>query len=134
MQQMSPSHRRRMRDRRDQLIAGLLRAGGVEVTVTEPVVAETVSVRFDGVRGDTLADALDLRGICVSTGSACHTRDDAVSHVLTAQGLSAEAARATVRFSLGSGISADDIDRVVTATVRSVERLRRIAGARGVDR
>ena len=58
-----------------------------------PGLEETVSLRFDGIRADTLADALDVHGIYVSTGSACHAGSDTVSHVLIAQGLAEQAAR-----------------------------------------
>ncbi|ORW08000.1 cysteine desulfurase family protein [Mycobacterium lacus] len=127
---MSMSYRLRMRELRERLLLGLAGAGGVRSNVTEPVLAETVSVRFDGVRADTLADVLDMQGIYVSTGSACHAGHDSVSHVLTAQGIDDDAARSTVRFSLGPDVSETDVDRVVSATTRAVERLRRIAGGK----
>ena len=111
-----------------------LGAGGVELNVTGPVLEETISVRFAGVRGDTLADALDLHGIYVSTGSACHAKDETVSHVLSAQGLSEEDARSTVRFSLGPDVSDGDIDRVSSVTLKTIEGLRRAAGAVGARR
>jgi cysteine desulfurase len=130
LRRMSTDYRVDMRDRREQLIKGLSRAGGVHVNTAEPVLEETVSVRFDGVRGDTLADALDMQGIYVSTGSACHT--GRVSNVLTAQGMTEAAARSTVRFSLGPDVSRTDIANVVSVTIQAVERLRGIAGRKGV--
>ncbi len=130
----SEAYRRDMRELRERLINGLGAVGGVHRNVAGPVVAETVSLRFDGVRADTLADTLDVHGICVSTGSACHAGSDTVSHVLTAQGLTEQAARSTVRFSLGPGVSAADIDRVVSVTTQAVDRLRRTAGVVGALR
>ena len=134
LQRLTPAYRRNIRALREQLTAALLAAGGVEVNVTEPALAETISVRFTGVRGDTLADALDLHGIYISTGSACHAKEQTVSHVLTAQGLVEHDARSTVRFSLGPDISVEDIDRVAAVTLRSVEGLRRAAGVVGAYR
>lgn len=126
---MSPRHRQEVRTRRLRLIDGLLALGGVTLNAAPPVIEETVSVRFDGIRADALADALDMQGICVATGSACHAGDDTVSHVLTAQGLTEAEARSAVRFSLGPQVSGDDIDRVVAATAAALDRLRRAAGA-----
>lgn len=124
-------HRLGICDRREQLIQGLAHIGGVYINGTEPVLEETISVRFDGVRADTLADALDMQGIYVSTGSACHSGSDAVSHVLTAMGMSHQAARSTVRFSLGPDVSPRDIERVVSVTTQLVQRLRGVAGTVG---
>lgn len=133
-QRLSASHRLHMRALRERLITGLSRVGGVHVNTTGPVLDETVSVRFDGIRGATLADALDMQSIYVSTGSACHAGQDAVSHVLTAQGLAEDAARSTVRFSLGPDVPPEDIDHVASVTSRAVEKLRRTAGAIGAPR
>lgn len=128
LDRMSANYRATARARRNQLLEGLIGISGVHVNADDPVVDETVSVRFDGIRADTLADALDLQDIYVATGSACHAGKDSVSHVLTAQGLSEQQARSAVRFSLGADISAEDIDHVVSVTAQSVERLRRTAG------
>ncbi len=125
---MSTQYRLAMRDRRDRLTGGLTEIDGTHLTVTPPVIEETVSLRFDGVRADALADALDMQQIYVATGSACHAGEDAVSHVLAAQGLTDTQARSAVRFSLDWSTSADDIDRVVAAVSAAVDRLRRTAG------
>lgn len=113
---------------RRRLVDGLSRLDGVVLNAVEPVVTETVSMAFDGVRGDTLADILDLHGICVSTGSACHAGQDSPSHVLTAMGVSLDRAKATLRYSFGAGTSTSDIDAAVAVTLDAVTRLRRVAG------
>jgi cysteine desulfurase len=69
----------------------------------------TISVTFPGVNNAGLLGILDYHGIAVSAGSACSTGEDSPSHVLQAIGLSDEAARETIRISLGSGNSARDI-------------------------
>ena len=56
---------------------------------------------FDGIDGESLVIALDLKGLAISTGAACSSGAIEPSHVLTAMGLSAERARASVRFSFG---------------------------------
>ena len=131
---MSTAYRLGVRAKRDRMIEGLRSVGGVQVNAPDPVVEETISIRVDGIRADALADALDIQGIHVSTGSACHTREDAVSHVLTAQGLTEELARSAVRLSFGSELTLEDIDRVVAATAQAVGRLRQTAGSAAVLR
>lgn len=69
----------------------------------------TLSVTFPGVENAGLMGMLDYRGIAVSAGSACSTGEDTPSHVLKAIGLSDQAARETIRISLGHGTSAGDI-------------------------
>lgn len=69
----------------------------------------TLSVTFPGVENAGLMGMLDYRGIAVSAGSACSTGADTPSHVLKALGLSDQAARETIRISLGADTSARDI-------------------------
>lgn len=134
LNRMTASYRDDVRSMRERLLDGLSGLGGVHLTAPGPAIEETVNLRFEGIRGDALADALDMQGVYVSTGSACHAGQDAVSHVLAAQGLSEGQARSAVRFSLGPGLSPADIDRAVAVTAPTVERLRRTAGRVGVAR
>jgi cysteine desulfurase len=122
--------RERLRARLLEQLTGQLDA--VRVNTTGPVMAETISVAFDGVRADTLADLLDAHGICVSTGSACHSGADSPSHVLTAMGLSHDRARSTVRFSFGADTTPADLDTAAAVTIAQVRRLRRVAGNRSI--
>jgi cysteine desulfurase len=69
----------------------------------------TLSITFPGVGNAGLMGMLDYRGIAVSAGSACSTGEDKPSHVLKAIGLSNQAARETIRVSLGHSTSARDI-------------------------
>ena len=77
----------------------------------------TLSISFPGVENAGLMGMLDYRGISVSAGSACSTGDDAPSHVLKAIGLSDQAARETIRISLGHDTTARDI-QYMTQVVR----------------
>lgn len=128
LSRMSTTYREAMLAKRNQLIDGLCAIPGAQLNCGAPVLAETISIRFDGIRADALADALDMHGIYVSTGSACHAGADTVSHVLTAQGLAEEEARSAVRLSFGSDLPAEDIERVVADTSQAVDRLRSTAG------
>jgi cysteine desulfurase len=69
----------------------------------------TLSITFPGVENAGLMGMLDYRGIAVSAGSACSTGEDTPSHVLKAIGLSDQAARETIRVSLGHATAAGDI-------------------------
>jgi len=89
--------------------------------------ANTSNIYFDGIDGEAMVIALDLRGFAASTGSACSSGALTPSHVLTAIGLSAERARASMRFSLGRSNTADQVDALVDAIESSVAHLRRIS-------
>lgn len=87
----------------------------------------TANLFFDGIDGEALVIALDLRGFAVSTGSACSSGAVTPSHVLTAIGLPPERARASIRFSLGRSSTAAQVDALVDALEASVAHLRRIS-------
>jgi cysteine desulfurase len=78
----------------------------------------TSSITFPGADGEALLIALDLEGICVSTGAACASGSLTPSHVLTAIGLSPEQAQGTLRFSLGAEVDETEVDQVVAALER----------------
>jgi cysteine desulfurase len=82
---------------------------------------------FEGIEGEALVIALDLRGFAVSTGAACSSGAVAPSHVLTAIGLPPERARASMRFSLGRGNTAEQVDALVDALEGAMAHLRRIS-------
>jgi cysteine desulfurase len=90
-------------------------------------VPNTSNIYFDGIDGEALVIALDLRGFAVSTGAACSSGALTPSHVLTAVGLSAGRARASMRFSLGHGNTAQQVDALVDALEASMTHLRRIS-------
>jgi len=92
-----------------------------------PRTPNTTNIYFDGIDGEALVIALDLRGFAVSTGSACSSGAVTPSHVLTAIGLRPERARASIRFSLGISNTAEQVDALVNALEASVTHLRRIS-------
>ncbi len=89
----------------------------------------TTNLCFDGIEGESLVIALDLKGFAVSTGSACSSGAVEPSHVLTAIGLSAQKAKSSLRFSLGRSNTAEQVDRLIEAICTSVAHLRRLSPA-----
>ena len=71
--------------------------------------ANTLNVSFIGVDSETMLMALDLEGVCASSGSACMVGSVRASHVLLAMGLPMESARSAIRFSLGRRTTAEEI-------------------------
>lgn len=74
-----------------------------------------VNLRFEGISGEALMNILDLKGICVSTGSACTSGKTTPSHVLIALGLSEEQAKSTIRISYGRFNTIEEANTVVSA-------------------
>ncbi|HSL31099.1 MAG TPA: aminotransferase class V-fold PLP-dependent enzyme [Anaerolineales bacterium] len=81
----------------------------------------TLSVTFPGVENAGLMGMLDYRGVAVSAGSACSTGEDKPSHVLTSIGVSHQAARETIRISLGHHTSRRDIQYMTQVVQDYVE-------------
>jgi len=65
--------------------------------------------------------------VAVSTGAACSSGAIEPSHVLTAMGLSADRARASIRFSLGKQNASEDVDLLLTMLPEVVNRLRELS-------
>lgn len=74
-----------------------------------------ISLSFPGYDGESLLHRLDLMGICVSTGSACDSKETQVSHVLQAIGLREDLAKGTIRLSLGKHNNDQDICAILEA-------------------
>lgn len=90
---------------------------------------------FPGCEGDSLLFLLDMAGFSVSTGSACQAGVPEVSHVLTAMGVPDDEARGALRFTLGHGTTAEEIDALVAALPAAYAAARRAGfAARKVGR
>jgi cysteine desulfurase len=113
---------------RDRLEAGILQIAGTGVNgAGAPRAANTTNIRFAQVEGEALVIALDLKGVAVSGGSACHSGSTEPSHVLMAMGLDKNAARASLRFSLLKTVTDEDVDDVLKVVPEAVERLRALS-------
>ncbi len=118
---------------RDRLETGLLRLHGTGLNGAgsdgKPVqrAANTTNIWFDQVEGEALVIALDLKGVAVSGGSACHSGATEPSHVLLAMGLDKTRARASLRFSLLKTATDADVDHVLRVVPEAVEKLRAVS-------
>jgi cysteine desulfurase len=82
-----------------------------------------INLSFKGISGETLMHRLDLKGIMVSTGSACDSTKNQISHVIKALGIPDEYALGTIRISLGKENTLDDIDAICLAIEEIVPSL-----------
>jgi cysteine desulfurase len=111
---------------RDRLENGVLQSiPGTSVNgARDRRVPNTTNITFDHVEGESLLIALDLEGVAVSTGSACSSGSLESSHVLRAMGASASRVQSSLRFSLGSFTTQEEVDRVVGILPGLVAKLR----------
>ena len=131
MQGFGRGEDKRMSALRDRLEQGIL-AQVEEAAVNgegAPRVPNTSNVYFDHIEGEAMVISLDLKGLAVSTGAACSSGAIEPSHVLTAMGLRADRARASIRFSLGKQNSDEDIDFALALVPEAVARLRELSPA-----
>jgi cysteine desulfurase len=113
---------------RDHLEAGIKKIAGTGINgAGAPRVANTTNIRFGQVEGEALVIALDLKGVAVSGGSACHSGSTEPSHVLLAMGVDKNAARASLRFSLLRTATEDDVDHMLRVVPGAVEHLRALS-------
>jgi len=120
------SEARRLSALRDRIIHGVLRAIPDATLTGHPTcrLPNNASFCFAGLEGEALILHLDLEGIWASTGSACASKDEAPSHVLTALGVDSTLARGSLRLTLGRENTTDDVDRLLTILPEIITRLR----------
>lgn len=88
-----------------------------------PRVGNTMNIGLMGMEAQTQLMALDLDGICVSSGSACSSGSFKPSHVLTAMGADEAAAKSALRISIGYGTTQDDIEAFLESYTKIIERI-----------
>ncbi|WFO76067.1 cysteine desulfurase [Desulfurococcaceae archaeon MEX13E-LK6-19] len=118
---------RYVRELRDKLLNGIM-DGVPNVLLNGPRgdkrAPDNVNISFLYVEGEALTVELSLRGIYVSSGSACTSRVLEPSHVLLAIGRKHEEAHGSILFKISRYHSIDDIDYVLKQIPEAVERLR----------
>lgn len=82
------------------------------------------NIGFSGCRGEQIMIKLDMRGICVSTGSACSSGASKPSPVLLSMGLSEEEAASCVRFTFGRENTEEEVKSAVKILAEVVGEIR----------
>jgi cysteine desulfurase len=84
----------------------------------------TCNLSFSGIEGESIVLSLDIKGIAVSSGSACTSGSVEPSHVLLAMGIPAVTAQGAIRFSMGRSTTRKQLDYVLAELPPIVDRLR----------
>ena len=113
---------------RDSLLEGLLKIPGV--SLNGPVVGSNrldgnISITIEDVDADTLLSVCDIYGICISKGSACHSYQKEPSPTLKAIGLTYEQAMQTIRISIDSTNTYDDIEKALSIFPGIIDEIRK---------
>lgn len=90
---------------------------------TECRLPGTVNLCFDCASGESLVHLLDLKGVCVSTSSACTSGKDEPSHVLLALGLTSKQSKSAIRISYGKYNYLDEVDKVVATVCDAYKKI-----------
>ncbi len=112
------AHLFRLRERFTQAVTDI---PGLRVNHPAEGSPKVASVTLPGADGEALLMNLDLLGVAASAGSACSAGTMQPSHVLSAIGLSAADARASLRFSFGRATTTDEIDQAADALRQAAE-------------
>ena len=119
----------RVKSLRDKLEKGLLQS--IENSIIngdrEQRLPNTSSISFEYVEGESILLKLSDKGICASSGSACTSGSLEPSHVLRAMGVPFTAAHGSIRFSLSSYNTEEEIDYILEVMPPIIEQLREIS-------
>jgi len=118
----------KMTKMRDELMEGLLQIEDTQLNgPRDDRVCNNVNVSFDYVEGEAVLLHADMRGLIVSTGSACYSKDLETSHVILAIGGTHERAHSSTRLTIGRFNETEDVDFAVENLSEVVRRLRDIS-------
>lgn len=117
----------RMRELRESFILEVTKIEGVTVNgaVEKDAVPHIVSVSVEGVRSEVLLHALEERGVYVSAGSACSSNRPSVSRTLKAIGIKQSLLDSTVRFSISSYTTREEMDYALECMEKIIPFLRK---------
>ena len=105
----------------ENVLLGELRQSDIDFirNGSENHVPGNISLSFKNCEGEMILHRLDLKGICVSTGSACNSKETEISHVLEAMHVPYEYVRGTIRISLGKDNTEEEV-RAIAAALKGI--------------
>ena len=110
---------------RDKFVRAVLEnISGTHVNGGGNILPGHANISFDGCDGENILFLLDLKGIAVSTGSACSAGAVTPSHVLSAMGLEKARVKSAVRFTLGKYNTEEEVETVVKELKAAVSKIR----------
>ena len=113
----------RLKDLEDALVSRLQQSGLDFIrNGAENHLPGNVSLSFRGADGEMLLHRLDLKGICISTGSACDSVNTQVSHVIKAIHVPEEYAEGTIRITFGADNTEDDAVQIADAIIQVLRK------------
>lgn len=130
---MTKKDLKRMRSLRDRLLSGLTFSVG-DARLNGPKggkrLCNNVNLSFKGIEGESIVTYLDSRGVSVSTGSACSSKEEGPSHVLRAIGVDEDLLMGSVRMMLSRLTTEKEIDYTVKSVKDVVKHLRKIGSVK----
>jgi len=119
---------KRLTELRDYFIEELLKIPGTFLNGhSNKRLPNNINISFSDVEGESIVLYLNEKGIYVSTGSACNSKNLSVSHVLKAIGIPYEIAHGSIRISLGRETTKRDINYTIRQIRKTIEKLREIS-------
>lgn len=113
---------------RNQIIKSLLEIKGAKINGDiENRLPNNINVSFDGVEGESVLMSLDKKGVLVSTGSACSSKDLKPSHVLQSIGLNPAEAHGSIRITLGRYTAKKEVDYLLKIIPKVLKKIRNIS-------
>ena len=104
--------------RLEEVLLGRLNASGLDyIRNGVNQLPGIISLSFANAEGEMILHRMDLKKICISTGSACDSVNTQVSHVIKAIGVPEKYAKGTIRISLGKDNTEEEVENIVEALV-----------------
>jgi cysteine desulfurase len=119
--ELEQARQRKLRDQLWQEISGQIESVVLNSDANCRL-ANTLNVSLPELDSETMLMALDLEGVCTSSGSACMVGSVLASHVLLAMGLPLALAKSAIRFSLGKHTTAEEISTTAGIVSEIVQR------------